>query len=88
MKMDSPASYRITVQGRLEADWAERVCGMAITSAGTNGEIEATTLEGRVQDQAALAGLLMALYELHLPLLRVECLEEAVKTINQMRQRN
>ena len=49
---------------------------MAITSTDANGEVEATTLEGLVQDQAALAGLLMALYELHLPLVRVEYLDE------------
>jgi hypothetical protein len=76
MKMDSPAYYRIIVQGRLHAGWAERVGGMAITSTDVNGEVGATTLEGRVQDQAALAGLLMALYELHLPLVRVEYLDE------------
>jgi len=74
MKMDSPANYRIIVQGRLEADWAERVGGMAITSTDANG---ATTLEGRLEDQAALAGLLIALYELHLPLVLVEYLDEA-----------
>jgi hypothetical protein len=77
MKMDSPANYRIIVQGRLEADWAERVGGMAITSTEANGEVGATTLEGRLEDQAALAGLLIALYELHLPLVLVEYLDEA-----------
>jgi len=41
MKMDSPANYRIIVQGRLEADWAERVGGMAITSTDANGEVGA-----------------------------------------------
>ena len=77
MKMDSPASYRITVQGRLDAEWAKNMVGMAIVSTDATGEVEATTMEGRVQDQAALAGLLVALYELHLPLLRVEYLNEA-----------
>jgi hypothetical protein len=77
MKMDTPATYRIIVQGRLEADWAERVGGMAITSTDANGEVEETTMEGRVEDQAALTGLLMALYELHLPLVLVEYLNEA-----------
>ena len=77
MKMDSPANYRIIVQGRLEADWAERVGGLTVTSGNVNGGIEETTLEGRLEDQAALAGLLMALYELHLPLVRVEYMDEA-----------
>jgi hypothetical protein len=79
MKMDSPANYRIIVQGRLDADWAARVGGMVITSTEANGEVEATTLEGRLQDQAALAGFLMALYELHMPLMLVEYLEEAAE---------
>ena len=75
MKIDTPALYRITVQWILDADWAENVGGMAVTSV-TTGDVEETTLEGRVQDQAALAGLLIALYELHRPLKLVECLKE------------
>jgi hypothetical protein len=76
MKMDSPANYRIIVQGGIDPDWAEHVGGMAIVSTNATGEVEATTLEGRVQDQAALAGLLVALYELHRPLVLVQCLDE------------
>lgn len=79
MKMDVPAVYRIKVQGSLEADWPERVGGLAVKSVVVNGDIEETTLEGRLQDQAALAGFLMALYELHMPLLLVEYLEEAAE---------
>ena len=79
MKMDAPAVYRIKVQGSLEADWAERVGGLAVKSVDVNGDIEETTLKGRVQDQAALAGFLMALYELHMPLMLVEYLEEAAE---------
>ena len=76
MKMDTSAIYRLIVQGRLDADWAERVCGLAIVSVDVHGDTARTTLEGRIQDQAALAGLLMALYEIHLPLLQVVCLSE------------
>lgn len=35
-----------------------------------------TTLVGRVRDQAALAGILNSLYEMHLPILSVENLCE------------
>lgn len=77
MRIDTPAIYRIKVQGPLEADWADRVGGLAVTAVTANGNIEETTLEGRVQDQAALTGLLVALYELHLPLMLVEYLKEA-----------
>jgi len=77
MKLDAPAIYRIKVLGTLEADWAKNVGGLAIKSVNENRSTVETTLEGCVQDQAALTGLLVALYELHLPLLRVEFLEEA-----------
>jgi hypothetical protein len=33
-----------------------------------------TTLEGELLDQAALAGVLNTLYELHMPVLEVKCL--------------
>jgi hypothetical protein len=33
-----------------------------------------TLLEGELLDQAALAGVLTTLYDLHLPVLSVECL--------------
>jgi len=79
MKMDTPGIYRIKVQGKLEADWADRVGGLEVTAINVNSGIEETTLEGRLEDQAALTGLLVALYELHLPLKLVECLEENVK---------
>jgi hypothetical protein len=36
-----------------------------------------TTLLGRLRDQAALAGVLETLMELHLPVLEVERLEES-----------
>ena len=34
-----------------------------------------TTLSGSLVDQAALYGVLNALYDMHLPLLSVECVE-------------
>jgi hypothetical protein len=38
MKMDAPAVYRIKVQGSLEADWAERIGGLAVKSVDVNGD--------------------------------------------------
>jgi hypothetical protein len=73
--MDGPAIYRIRVGGSLDADWASRLGGMSITSSrGADGGAE-STLVGRVADQSALSGLLNGLYELHLPVISVECLE-------------
>jgi hypothetical protein len=47
---------------------------MALTATGSGAQVE-TTLVGRIPDQAALAGVLSALYDLGLPLLSVQCLD-------------
>ncbi len=73
--MDGPAIYRICVRGPLGAEWSSRLGGMDITpSSGADGETR-TVLVGRLADQSALSGLLNGLYELHLPVISVECLE-------------
>ena len=73
--MDAPASYRIRVRGRLDVCWSDRMGGMRISPTfGPDGDAE-TMLEGWFEDQAALEGVINTLYELHLPLLSVECLE-------------
>jgi hypothetical protein len=41
---------------------------------GSDGGVE-TVLVGRIADQAALAGILNELYEMHLPVLSADCLE-------------
>ncbi len=40
MKIDTPAIYRIKVQGTLDAEWAENVGGLAITSVNANGDVD------------------------------------------------
>ena len=73
--MNGPARYRIRIRGVLSTVWAERLGGMSCSSAsGTDGEPE-TQLEGYLQDQAALSGILNTLYELQLPVLLVEYLD-------------
>jgi hypothetical protein len=74
--LDSPASYRIRVKGYLDSSWSDRLAGLTITQTGQGDESVETTLYGQVLDQAALAGVLSALYDLHLPLLSVEYLGE------------
>ena len=71
--MSGPAFYRIRVCGRLDAELSERL-GMRVENlARDNGKAE-SVLEGRLLDQAALAGVLNKLYELHLPVMAVDCL--------------
>ena len=76
LKLETPATYRIRVQGRLDETWADRLSGMAITSTTTKEKLPVTLLVGHLIDQAALSGVLNTLYELHLPLLSVENLDE------------
>ena len=70
-----PATYRVVVQGTLSQDWYSRLGGMAITTSSEKGGTPQTTLRGRIPDQAALHGLLEALYALHLPILEVTKLD-------------
>ena len=74
--METPATYRIRVQGHLGEDWADRMSGMVITSAYMADNEPMTILVGHLCDQAALSGVLNTLYELHLPLLSVDCMDE------------
>ena len=71
---DSPATYRIDVQGRIPASWCDRLEGMTITEDSSEAKPLVTTLLGELSDQAALVGVLNTLYALHLPVLSVECL--------------
>ncbi len=61
-----PAIYRITVRGRLDANWLPYFAGLTLTYEG-----ELTTLTGPIADQAALRGLLCWLWNLNLTLLSV-----------------
>jgi hypothetical protein len=73
LAFDRSASYRICVQGVLSAAWADRLMGMVIRRIQFEGEPPYTLLEGSLVDQAALIGVLLTLYELHLPVQSVEC---------------
>ena len=73
--MGCPAMYRIRVQGRLGSSWSERLAGMTVTTSGGRDTVETTMLEGQLLDQAALTGVLNTLYDLHFPLLSVECID-------------
>ena len=71
---DRPAIYQISVQGRIEPDWSDRLAGMALRLTTQDGRPPVTTLDGELSDQAALLGVLNSLYELHLTILSVRCL--------------
>jgi hypothetical protein len=70
---ETSGTYRIRVRGAIDPKWSDWLGGMTITTRESQGTRE-TDLVGKVADQAALAGILSALYEMHLPLLQVEFL--------------
>jgi len=72
---DRPAHYQINVQGRIDPTMSDLLGGMTISPETVEAVPPVTTLEGELRDQAALAGVLNALYELHLPVLLVKRLE-------------
>ena len=71
---DRPAAYQIKVQGRVDPGWSDRLAGMTIRLTEEEARPPVTTLKGELSDQAALAGVLNTLYELHLSVLSVYCL--------------
>ena len=71
--MSGPAVYRIRVRGRLDAELSERL-GMRVENLARGDGKTESVLEGRILDQAALSGVLNKLYELHLPVMAVDCL--------------
>jgi hypothetical protein len=72
---DHPATYLIKVQGRIDPTWADRLEGMAISQSMMEADSLITTLEGRLSDQAALAGVLNTLYDMHLTVTLVKRLD-------------
>jgi len=77
---DQPARYRLRLQGRLHADWADWLLEAAATCDG-----DQTILTGTVRDQAALFGLLSFVRDLGAPLLSVEYLPNSIEKENAMK---
>ena len=61
-------NYQITVWGHLDTRWSSWFEGMVIKMQREADGSQVTTLTGTVTDQAALQGMLRALYTLGLPL--------------------
>ena len=80
IEFGGPATYRIVVKGELGQEWSDRLAGLAITSTQREGGSPHTALVGPLRDQAELNGILETLYSLHLPILRVEQVEEETPT--------
>ena len=80
IEFGGPATYRIVVKGELGQEWSDRLAGLTITSTQREGGSPHTALVGPLRDQAELNGILETLYSLHLPILRVEQIENETPT--------
>jgi hypothetical protein len=72
---DRPANYQISVLGRIDPTMSDLLGGMTISPDTVETAPPVTTLRGELGDQAALAGVLNTLYEMHLTVLSVKRLE-------------
>ena len=72
IKLWTPATYRIEVEGHLNESWSECLAGMHISTRKRSDQTAVTTLTGRLRDQAELTGVLNSLYDLHRPIMKVE----------------
>ena len=76
MKFTSPAYYRIHVKGFLDESWSDRLNGLSINNQMSLAGAPVAELTGKVRDQAELLGVLGSIYEMHLPLLSVEVIDD------------
>ena len=70
---DQPGTYHIQIQGQVPEKWSAGLGGMQINR--EPGDPQVTTLTGRLPDQGALVGVLVHLYDLHLPVISVAVLD-------------
>ena len=76
VKLWTPVTYRVEVDGHLDESWSDRLAGMRITTRKRSDQTTVTTLVGRLRDQAELSGVLNSLYGLHLSILKVEVVND------------
>lgn len=74
--MATPATYRVTIRGKLSEHWQEWFNGSTITHEQTQDGKPFTILICKTRDQAELIGILNRLNGLNLPLLQVNLLWE------------
>jgi hypothetical protein len=72
--MTALVNYRIRVRGELPGKWSDRMGGMRVTIDRSRPLAPETILVGPLRDQAALAGVLASLCDLHFMVLSLETL--------------
>ena len=89
IEFGGPATYRIVVKGELGDEWSDRLAGLAIAVSRSEAGSPWSTLFDPLRDQAQLNGVLETLYGLHLPILRVEKVDEdAIDALEHVNETN
>lgn len=76
LNMDDPATYLIHVQGCLDEVWSDRLANMTISMDLKDDQAPVSILQGRIEDQAELLGVLDGLFQLRVPILFMEVINE------------
>ena len=72
LPFDSPAIYQVIVRGQIDPTWSDLLEGMKVSQVTQEDYPRCTSLEGELIDQAALAGVINALYEMHLTIISMK----------------
>jgi hypothetical protein len=83
---DQPATYQISVQGQIDPSMSDLLGDMTISPDTLEVDPPVTILSGELDDQAALAGVLNILYEMHLTVLMVKRMENSEVAESESRQ--
>lgn len=78
MTNNTTANYKIEIKGLLSDKWLARLGEMRQDYIDSEKNI--TVLSGKVKDQTELYGILKTLYDLHLQILSVKCIDSEEKT--------
>ena len=71
---DNPGVYAIHIAGRIESSWVDCLGGLMVRYEEDSSGASISVLKGSLPDQAALLGILTALYNARFPLLFVRYL--------------
>ena len=71
LSMDASLECTIRTAGELDASWSDYLGGLCVRVPSPGCQV--SELSGRLLDQAALLGVLVALYDLGMPLISVAC---------------
>lgn len=78
IKFSGKATYRITIQGKINPSWSDQLGGMKIETTVESEEETISVLTGLMKDQSELSGIMNTLYEMHHAVLSVECLDTGI----------